>query len=275
MSTTETSPRPSHTGRTVALIVVGVVVTAMIVWLATGVVRAATRPDASGTFEIEEPFDSVVLDSDLADVDIAYRDVARSELTLRQGDSREGLELDHEVRGDTLHISLRHVRELGMPLWWPWFGDRSPQLELVLPAALEREPVALEVSTDVGDIDTTGAFADVSLRSSVGDIELDGSAESLAVHTDAGEIGLERFSTEGELTARSGVGDVTMGLEALPSGIRVETEAGEVHVDLPQGRYALTADTSLGDVDIDADNDSSAARQYEFTTSVGDISVRS
>ncbi|MDQ2697866.1 MAG: hypothetical protein M3Y46_03650, partial [Actinomycetota bacterium] len=100
MSTTETSSRPSHTGRTVALIVVGVVVTAMIVWLAVGVVRAATRPDASGTFEIEEPFDSVVLDSDLADVDIAYRDVARSELTLRQGDSRERLELDHEVRGD-------------------------------------------------------------------------------------------------------------------------------------------------------------------------------
>ena len=275
MSTTETSPRPAHTGRTIALIVVGIVITAMIVWLAAGVVRAATRPDASGTFEIEEPFDSVVLDSDLADVDIAYRDVARSELTLRQGDTRERLELDHEVRGDTLHVSLRHVRELGMPLWWPWFGDRSPQLELVLPAALEREPVALEVSTDVGDIDTTGVFAAVSLRSSVGDIELGGSAESLAVQTDAGEIGLERFSTEGELTARSGVGDVTIGLDALPSGIRVETEAGEVHVDLPQGRYALTADTSLGDVDIDADNDSSAARQYEFTTSVGDISVRS
>lgn len=275
MSTTETSPRPAHTGRTVALIVVGVVITAMIVWLATGVVRAATRPDASGTFEIEEPFDAVVLDSDLADVDIAYRDVARTELTLRQGDSRERLELDHEVRGDTLHVSLRHVRELGMPLQWPWFGDRSPRLELVLPAALERAPVALEVSTDVGDIDTAGDFADVSLRSSVGDIELGGSAESLAVHTDAGEIDLDRFSTEGELTARSGVGDVTIGLDALPSGIRVETEAGEVHVDLPQGRYALTADTSLGEVDIDADSDSSAARLYEFTTSVGDISVRS
>lgn len=275
MSTTETSPRPAHTGRTIALIVVGVVITAMIVWLAAGVVRAASRPDASGTFEIEEPFDAVVLDSDLADVDIVYRDVARSELTLRQGDSRERLELDHEVRGDTLHISLRHVRELGMPLQWPWFGDRSPQLELVLPAALEREPVALEVSTDVGDIDTAGAFADVSLRSSVGDIELGGSAESLAVHTDAGEIDLDRFSTEGELTARSGVGDVTIGLDALPSGIRVETEAGEVRVDLPQGRYALNADTSLGEIDIDADNDSSAARQYEFTTSVGDISVRS
>ncbi|MDQ2698692.1 MAG: DUF4097 domain-containing protein, partial [Actinomycetota bacterium] len=177
--------------------------------------------------------------------------------------------------GDTLHVSLRHVRELGMPPWWPWFGDRSPQLELVLPAALERAPVALEVSTDVGDIDTTGAFADVSLRSNVGDIDLGGSADSLIVHTEAGEIGLERFSTEGELAARSAVGDVTIALDALPSGIRVETEAGEVHVDLPQGRYALTADTSLGDVDIDADNDSSAARQYEFTTSVGDISVRS
>jgi hypothetical protein len=275
MSTTEISPRPAHTGRTVALIIAGVVITAMIAWLATGVVRAATRPDASGTFEIEEPFDAVVFDSDLADVDIAYRDVARSELTLRQGDSRERLELDHEVRGDTLHVSLRHVRELGMPLQWPWFGDRSPWLELVLPAALEGDPVALEVSTDVGDIDTAGAFADVSLRSSVGDIEFGGSAESLEVHTDAGEIDLDRFSTGGELIARSGVGDVTIGLDALPSGIRVETEAGEVHVDLPQGRYALTADTSLGEVDIDADSDSSAARLYEFTTSVGDISVRS
>ena len=275
MSTTETS-RPSHTGRTVALIVAGVVITAMVVWLAVGAVRAATRADASGTFEIEKTFDTVVLDSDLADVDIAYRDVVRGELILRQGDSRERLELDHQVRGDTLHVSLRHVRELGLPtLWWPWFGDRSPQLELVLPAALERESITLEVSTDVGDIDTTGAFADVSLRSSVGDIELDGSAESLAVHTDAGEIDLERFGTEGELTARSGVGDVTIGLETLPSGIRVETEAGEVHVDLPEGRYALTADTSLGEVDIDADNDSSAARRYEFITSVGDISVRS
>ncbi len=276
MSTTDTSHGPAHTGRTVTLIVVGVVIMAMIVWLVVGAVRAAARPDASGTFEIDERFHTVVVDSELADVDIAYRDVARSELTLRQGDSRERLQLDHEVRGDTLHVSLRHVREFGLPdLRWPWFGERSPQLELVLPIELEREHVALQVRTDVGDIDAIGAFADVSLRSNVGDIDLGGSADALAVHTEAGEIGLERFSTEGELTARSAVGDVTIALEALPSGIRVETEAGEVHVDLPEGRYAVTADTSLGDVDIDADTDSSAARQYEFTSSVGDISVRS
>ena len=138
MSTTET-PRPSHTGRTVALIVVGVIVLAVIAWLAVGVVRAATRPvGASDTFEIDEPFDSVVLDGDLADVSVEYGDVSRSELTLRQGDARQRLELDHEVRGDTLHVSLTHVREFGMPeLWWPWFGARSPELVLVLPAQLE------------------------------------------------------------------------------------------------------------------------------------------
>ena len=275
MSTTET-PSPSRTGRTVALIVVGVIIVAMVAWLAAGVVRTATRPDASGTFEIDDRFDSVVLDSDVADVSVEYGDVARGELTLRQGDSRERLELDHEVRGDTLHVSLQHVREFGMPeLWWPWFGNRSPELVLVLPASLERDPVMLELSTDVGDVDAVGIFADVSARSHVGDIALHGAVDSLDVRTDAGEIDLERFSTEGELTAQSAVGDVTLELEALPSALRVETEAGEVHVDLPEGSYALTADTTLGDVDLEAQSDPSAARQYEFSTNVGDISVRS
>lgn len=276
MSTTET-PSPSHTGRNVALIVVGVIVLAVIAWLAVGVVRAATRPvGASDTFEIDGRFDSVVLDGDLADVSVEYGDVSRSELTLRQGDTRQRLEFDHEVRGETLHVSLTHVREFGMPdLWWPWFGTRSPELVLVLPAELESQPVTLDLSTDMGDVEAVGIYADVSARSHVGDISLRGAADSLDVHTDAGEIDLHRFSTDGELTAQSAVGDITLELEALPRALRVESEVGQVRVDLPEGRYALTVDTAIGDVDIDAQNDPSAARQYEFTTNVGDISVRS
>ncbi len=273
MSTTET-PRTRHTGRTVVLIVAGVVVASMIVWLAVGAVRTLTRPDASGTFEIEDRFDSVVLDSDLADVRIAYGDVDRGELTFRQGDSRERLELDHEVRGETLHVSLRQVREFWMPRL-PWFGDVDPQLQLVLPASLERESVTLDVSTDMGDVDASGAFATVVARSDVGDIELRGSAESLDVHTDVGEIDLAGFSTDGELAANSGVGDVTLELEALPSGIAVETDTGEVHVNLPEGRYAVSTNTSVGDVEVEVRNDPSATRRYEFITSIGDISITS
>jgi hypothetical protein len=269
MSTTET-PRPSHTGRTVTLIVVGVIVLAVVAWLSVGVVRAATRPvGASDTFEIDGPFDSVVLDGDLADVSVEYGDVSRSELTLHQGDARQRLELDHEVRGDTLHVSLTHE------LWWPWFGARSPELVLVLPAQLESQPVTLDLSTDMGDIEADGIYADVSASSHVGDISLRGAADSLDVHTDAGEIDLQRFSTDGELTAQSAVGDITLELEALPSGLRVESEVGQVEVDLPEGRYALSVDTEIGDVDLDAENDPTAALQYEFTTNVGDISVRS
>lgn len=276
MSTTET-PSPSHTGRNVTLIVVGVIVLAVIAWLAVGVVRAATRPaGASDTFEIDGPFTSVVLDGDLADVSVEYGDVSRSELTLRQGDARQELELDHEVRGDTLHVSLTHVREFGMPeLWWPWFGAHSPELVLVLPAQFESQPVTLDLSTDMGDVDAVGIYADVTARSHVGDISLRGAADSLDVHTDAGDIDLHRFSTDGELAAQSAVGDITLELEALPSDLQVESEVGQVEVDLPDGSYALTVDTEIGDVDLDAQNDPSAARQYEFTTSVGDISVSS
>ena len=275
MSTTET-PRPSHTGRTVALIVAGVIIAALVVWLAVGAVRTLTRPDASGTFEIGDRFDSVVLDGDLADVTVSYGAVERGELTLRQGDTRERLELDHEVRGETLHVSLRHVREPGMPvIWWPSLGGRSPQLVLVLPESQEDDPVALDLRTAAGDVEAGGDFGAVSVRSHVGDIELRGSADSLDVQTDAGEIDLVRFSTEGELAAHSAVGDVTLELAALPSGIRVETDLGDVEVDLPDGRYAVTTDTSLGEVDLAVAHDPSASRAYGFTTNVGDISVRS
>ncbi|WP_173922598.1 DUF4097 family beta strand repeat-containing protein [Agromyces sp. Marseille-P2726] len=275
MSTTPT-PSPSHAGRTAALIVVGVLITAMLAWLAVAFVRTLTRPDASGTFEISERFDAVVLDGDLADVSVAYGDVESGELTLRQNDSRARLALDHEVRGDTLHVSLRHVREFGIPdLWWPWMGDRAPELQLVLPAALEREPVALDLRTDVGDVDAVGTFDDVSARSHVGDIVLVGSAASLDVTSDVGTIDLARFDTEGELTVQSAVGDVTLALESLPSGIRVETDLGEVDVNLPQGRYAITVDSALGEVDVQADSDMSASRQYRFETNIGNISVTS
>jgi hypothetical protein len=275
MSTTET-PRPSHTGRTIALIVAGVIITALVVWLAVGAVRTLTRPDASGTFEIGDRFDSVVLDGDLADVTVSYGAVQRGELTLRQGDTRERLELDHEVRGETLHVSLRHLREPGMPaIWWPSLGGRSPQLVLVLPESQEDDPVTLDLRTAAGDVEAGGDFGAVSVRSHVGDVELRGSADSLDVQTDAGEIDLVHFSTEGELEAHSAVGDVTLELAALPSGIRVETDLGDVEVDLPDGRYAVTTDTSLGEVDLAVADDPSAARAYGFTTNVGDISVRS
>ncbi|HEX6366346.1 MAG TPA: DUF4097 family beta strand repeat-containing protein [Agromyces sp.] len=275
MSTTE-SPRSSYAGRTAALIVIGVIITAMVAWLAVGVVRTLTRPDASGTFEISERFDSVVLDGDLADVSVAYGAVDRTELTLRQNGSRARLALDHEVRGDTLHVSLQHVREFGIPdLSWLWIGDRAPELQLVLPAALEREPVAIDLRTDVGDVVAVGTFDDVSARSHVGDIELTGSAASLDVKSDVGTIDLARFDTEGELSVQSAVGDVTLALEALPSGIRVETDLGEVNVNLPQGRYAITVDSALGEVDLQADSDMSAARQYRFETNIGNITVTS
>ncbi|WP_448808138.1 DUF4097 family beta strand repeat-containing protein [Agromyces bauzanensis] len=273
MSTSAT-PNPSRTGRTMALIVIGAIIAAIVVWVAVGVVRTLTRPDASGTWELEERFDSVALDGDLADVRIAYGDVDHGELTLRQGDSLERLELDHEVRGDTLHVSLRHVREFGLPqLWLPWWsGARSPELDLVLPAALEGG-IALDVNTDVGDVRADGAFDAVEARSNVGDIELTGSAASLDVHNAVGEVEVIGFSTDGDLTAQSGVGDVTLDLESLPTRVEVETETGELTVSLPEGRYAVDADTSIGDLDLDVANDPSADRRYEFTTSIGDVSI--
>lgn len=270
---TTTAPQnPSRTGRNVALIVAGVVIAALIVWLVVGAVRAATRPDASGTWEIDESFDSVVLDGDLVDVDIIYRDIDRSELTLRQGDSRARLDLDHEVRGDTLHVSLRHVREVGVPQWWPWLGARSPRLELALPASLEGD-VAFAVSTDVGDIRATGEFGGVTARSDVGDIELHGVAASVVVRTNTGDVDMTRFSTAGTMTAESRIGDVTIELDALPDGIDVDTDTGEVTVKLPDGRYAVSADTSIGDLELEVPNDPSAARHYDFTSGIGDISV--
>ena len=270
--TTTAPPNRSRTGRTVALIVAGTVVVALIAWLVVGAVRATTRPDASGTWEIDERFDSVVLEGDLADVDITYRDIDRSELTLRQGDSRARLDLDHEVRGDTLHVSLRHVREIGLPQWWPWPGARGPRLELVLPASLEQD-VALDMSTDVGDIRATGGFGGVTARSDVGDIELHGSAASVDLRTSTGDIDVTRVSTAGAMTVQSRIGDLTLALDALPDGIDVRTETGEVTVNLPEGRYDVTADTSIGDLELAVANDPSATRHYEFTSGIGDISI--
>lgn len=271
--TTTAPPNSSHTGRTAAMIIVGALIAAIIVWFAVGAVRAATRPDASGTWEIAERFDSVVVDGDLADLDIAYRDVDRAELTLRHGDSSARLELDHVVRGTTLHVSLRHVREIAMPSWpWPWHDLHSPRLELVLPASLERD-VALAVATDLGDVHVAGDFGTVSARSDIGDIELSGSAASVDVRTTAGEIDVMRLSTDGDLTAQSQIGDVTLDLSSLPDRIDVETDAGEVTVRLPEGSYAVGTEASLGDVELAVPNDPSASRRYEFATGVGDIEI--
>ncbi|WP_136708376.1 DUF4097 family beta strand repeat-containing protein [Agromyces sp. H66] len=273
MSTTA-PPNPSRAGRTVVLIIVGAVVAAIIVWLSVAAVHAATRPDASGTWEIEDRFDSVVVDGDLADVDITYREVDRAELTLGQGGSGARLDLEHEVRGETLRVSLRHVREFGVfQAPWLWLGDRTPRLELVLPAALERE-VTLALSTDAGDIHATGAFGDVTARSDIGDIELRGSVASLDVRTDAGDVDATDMSIGGDLTVQSVIGDVTLELESLPSGIDVETEAGELTVRLPEGRYAVSTETSLGDLELEVPNDPSATRRYDFASRIGDITIR-
>lgn len=148
-------------------------------------------------------------------------------------------------------IDVRQSRGSG-PV--PWQDEHLDVLVLV-PFG---HRIALDLSTDVGDIRADGDFSALALTSSVGDVQLDQAAveDALTVRADIGNVEVELREAAPETVAvTASVGDVEMHLPAnAETDVRIDAELGEVEVSLPgTARWDVEASSELGEAQIDPD----------------------
>ncbi len=271
-----TPQEPSHTLRTVLLVVGSIVLALVLVFTVVRVVSSMNREDTSGTYTVSDRFDSIDLRATAADVELEFGAVTRAELRFEQGDTN--LRLAQRVSGNELQVS---VKQPGWGWWGPdfggFFGDwgmrDSAQLTIVLPQSLQGDNLDLVLGSTAGNLDVTGDFGDVRLDSTAGDVRLAGSADDLSVDTTAGNIRMDGFSVAGDFRSDSTAGDSRFDFRTLPRSIDVQSTAGNVRVVLPSGSYRIETDTTAGDVQQHVSSDATSDRVYRFSTTAGNIEL--
>lgn len=262
------APRPDTTLRNALLAVGSVAIVGVLVLGVVQFAQAGTGDDQSGSYEVTDGFESVVIDTSAADVTVRYDDsIDTARIDFDSGDAP--LRFEQQVRGDRLAIS---VRARG---WWPFgglfglsgLGDAT--LDVTLPADLA--PVGLDIDTSAGDVVAEGEFTDLSLDSSAGNIELAGSADSLTLSSSAGNVSGTDLDVTGAVSGDSSAGNTTLRFITLPSSILLDSSAGNVRVALPDGDYEIRTDTSAGNVELGVVNTPGADRVYSFDTSAGNV----
>mgnify|MGYP006426663219 CR=1 FL=1 len=113
--------------------------------------------------------------------------------------------------------------------------------------------LALDIVSDVGDVEARGFAGGARARSDVGDVTLREIAGGVDVRADVGDV---RISASGLVTISSDVGDVELTIidrgyaESQPINIR--SDVGDIEILLP-AHYAglLDAETDVGDVEFE------------------------
>src|SRR5699024_5263464 len=108
----------------------------------------------------------------------------------------------------------------------PWQDEHHDVLVLVP----QGHRLALDLTSDVGDIRTEGEFSTLTLASSIGDVQLDAVADSVTVRADVGAVRLQLADpapTAVDVVAPVGSVDVSLPPDA-EADVRIDAELGEV-----------------------------------------------
>jgi hypothetical protein len=253
--------------------VIGSVLLLLLVgWIALSIITALTRTDASGSYEVNEPFQSIRLDVDASDTDVSFADVSEPVITFDQGGSTRSVDFEQQVRGDELRITA-NTRGFFPFGFWP-FGNDTSTLDVVLPTSMNDGSLALEFSSAAGNMNLDGDFSEVIISVTAGDLDLSGSADVLTLDSTAGDVRVDEYAVN-QARLNSTAGDVTVELVELPDTLEIDSVAGDQDITLPDGEYRINTDTTAGNVTLDAPSDPDAPRVYTFSSVAGDIRVLS
>lgn len=267
----EASPRKSHALRTTLIVIGSVLLLLLLVSVAVNIITALTRTDASGTYTVTEPFETVRVDVDASNVNVSFGNVDEPSITFDQGDSNRAVTFEQEVRGVELRI-VAQTRGGFFPFGiWPWGMDTS-RLDVVLPAELNDGSLGIAVSSAAGNVSLDGAYDDVTLELTAGNLDLSGSATALSIDATAGDVRVDDY-TASDVRIDTTAGNVMLDFAELPDEITASSVAGDQEIVLPDGEYRIETDTTAGEVSIDAPSDPDAARTYSFSTVAGDIRI--
>lgn len=200
------------------------------------------------TYTVSEAFDSIVIDTDTADVVFVP-----SEDGVCRVECREEKNAGHSVavKDGTLTVALRDDRSAGSWIKGIGLNFGTPEIRVCLSETMYD---SLRIDESTGDVavpeDFTFNTADLS--SSTGDIAFRAAVlGAVRIETSTGDIRVEN-TTVGSLDLAVSTGDVIVSGVACTGDLAVGVSTGEVHLrDVVCGRVVSdgnTGDISLGNV---------------------------
>lgn len=280
------SPGGGRTWRVVVTVIAAMVMSVALLALAgmalTSWAVNRSFQEVAATHDLGSP-DSLTLTSRVADVRVATSpEVDEVTLALVEPGSfsvpdpdrtaRARVSVEDGADGPQVTVSQPNVNRFGGLL------DDHRDVLLLVP---EGHRMALDVRSDVGDIDAAGAFTSVTIGSDVGDVSLSSidAPDGITVRTDVGQVSLTPAApVPGGIDISSTLGDVDLALPVDAEGpVTVHSDIGEVDIAAPgTTRREVHARSDVGTVDVDPalmSGDGEPAGTLTVTTSVGDISV--
>lgn len=111
----------------------------------------------------------------------------------------------------------------------------------------------------------------VTVDDGSGDLKLGGTLGIVDVKTGSGDIKANDLQS-GAVAARSGSGDIDLGLSQAPNQLTVDTGSGDVDVKVPAAdTYAVGVQTGSGDQSVTVDTDANSPRKVQVKTGSGDV----
>jgi hypothetical protein len=133
---------------------------------------------------------------------------------------------------------------------------------------------AVTATVDSGDLTVDGAAGPLNLRTSSGDVRLSGASGDLTARVDSGDFTGTELSCP-HATVASSSGGQLLEFAAAPSAVHTTADSGNTRILVPggSGPYAVTANVDSGDRTVQVDNDQTASRTIDASTSSGDLVI--
>ena len=241
--------------------------------------KLSTDSYETNTYTIADPFDSIYLNTDTADIVFVPSTDGECKVVCYEPENAR-----HSV---TLEGSALTVKKADRQEWYAHIGIHSetPRIQVFLPAG---DYMALTVREDTGDIRIPAdfRFASLDIETSTGDVATAASAAGLLkIATSTGHIRLENASAGSvDLSVSTGrvavenvtcVGDLSLEVstgESILSNVSCETftttgDTGELELKsvIATGTFSITRTT--GDVEFDRCD----AKEITIETDTGDV----
>jgi hypothetical protein len=244
-----------------ALVVAGLVVFTVVMWQHQwDFTKLSTRRYETNTYEIDQPFADIAVDTNTADVTFL---VAKDGKCLVECYEKRTAKHTVTVEQDTLCIQVTNTKK-----WYDYIGIgfQSPAVKVYLP---ETAYTSLLVKESTGNVTVPQdfTFEKADLSASTGDITcLAAVSGTVNIKTSTGHITLQN-NTVGALDLTLSTGDVTLSQVVCKETATVQTSTGNVRLQNTVITKTLSVCTDTGDVTFDGAD----AAEIQVETDTGNV----
>lgn len=223
--------------------------------------KLSTVEYETNTYEINETFDDISINTDTADIVFAFSDDGKCRVECHEEENAK-----HSVTVEDGILTIEVIDERSLFDYIANISFDSTKITIYLPKA---EYTSLLIQEDTGDVEIPKdfTFKDIDISLSTGDVDFCASAsEMIKIETSTGDIRVENISA-GSLELSVTTGKVTVSSVTCKGDVTVGVSTGNVYLtDI--ACKSVVSSGSTGDISLD---NVIAAENFSIERSTGDI----